>query len=328
MSCTYRTTPGCCLGMRRRYSRIWSSRLGAEAFTEFLCRSIRVYSYLRLFVTRSRFAVSSNGALCMRHPLVPMLVAGLLVAACTSADRPLASHPQFDHTQDLVGTPDLIVDSKALATSWVVYDQELKESFCTLQEGGVPAGKHRVLRFTVTTPNIGTADVYVGDPNRHWDPNGDGDGGDSDGLFENNACHRHYHFRNYATYSLLSADRSTSWISGNQGISVYYADTYVKWLGGQYFVLDGSDGQAVIPPDDYIIRIEVNPGYVPTRKNPCRFLDPATGLCHALLESNYANNVGEVVISIPDHPGKKGWGPGGGQDPVDEMIDDENRPDK
>src|SRR5204863_107157 len=183
----------------------------------------------------------------MRHPLTPMFVAALLAAACTSADRSLASHAQFDHTQDLDGTPDLIVDSKALATSWVVYDQELKESFCTLQEGGVPAGKHRVLRFTVTTPNIGTADVSVGDPNRHWDPNGDGDGSDSDGLFENNAC---------------------------------------------------------------------------------RFLDPATGVCHALLESDYSNNVGEVAISIPDHPGKKGWGPGGGQDPVDELIDDENRPDK
>src|SRR6266498_238792 len=124
MSCTCWTTRGCCSATRRPCSRISSSSLGAEAFTEFLCRSIGVYSYLRLFVTRSRFAVSSNGAPCMRHPLVPMLVAGLLVAACTSADRPLASHPQFDHTQDLDGTPDLIVDSKALTTSWVVYDQE------------------------------------------------------------------------------------------------------------------------------------------------------------------------------------------------------------
>jgi len=46
----------------------------------------------------------------------------------------------------------------------------------------VPPGQHRVLRFTVTTPNIGTADVNLGDPNRHWDPNGDGDGSDSTGY--------------------------------------------------------------------------------------------------------------------------------------------------
>ena len=83
-----------------------------------------------------------------------------------------------------------------------------------------------------------------------------------------------------------------------------------------------------IPPGEYIIRIEVNPGYVPSRKNPCRFLDPATGLCHALQESDYSNNLGEALVTITDHPGKQGWGPGGGQDPLDEMIDDENRPDK
>ncbi len=303
----------------------------------------------------------------MRYGVTSFVAAALLVAACTSADRSVVSAPQFAHVQDLDGTPDLIVDSKDLATSWVVYDQELKESFCTLQEGGVPAGTHRVLRFTVTTPNVGDADIAIGDPNKHWDPNGDGDGSDSDGLFDNDACHRHFHFRNYATYSLLSADGSTTWIAakrgfcmidiapyndgappkswvyracgrpardglaaipGNQGISVGYGDQYYKWLGGQYFVLDGSDGQAFIPPGDYIIRIEVNPGYVPSRKNPCRFLDSATGLCHALEESDYTNNVGQVSITIPDRPGKTGWGPGGGQDPVDEMIDDENRPDK
>jgi len=305
----------------------------------------------------------------MKH--TALVTAGLLLAACTSADRPVrpvVSGPQFEHTQDLEGTPDLIVDAKMLATSWVVYDQDLRESFCTLQEGGVPPGKHRVLRFTVSTPNIGDADVFIGDPNRHWDPNGDGNGDDSDGLFENDACHQHYHFRNYATYALLAADGNTTWqaakrgfcmiditpyntntggikpwfyracgrparpalglpeVTGNQGISVNYADTYVKWLGGQYFVLDGADGQSVVPPGQYLIRIEVNPGFVPSRKNPCRVLDAATGLCHNFAESNYANNVALVLITIPDHPGKKGFGPGGGQDPVDELIDDENRP--
>src|SRR6266511_6136566 len=100
-------------------------------------------------------------------------VAALAVATCTPVDRSnLVAPPgalQFAHVQDLDGTPDMIVDAKTLATSWVVYDQELKESFCTLQEGGVPPGKHRVLRFTVNTPNIGDADVALGDPNRHWD---------------------------------------------------------------------------------------------------------------------------------------------------------------
>ncbi|HEV8399615.1 MAG TPA: lysyl oxidase family protein [Gemmatimonadales bacterium] len=305
----------------------------------------------------------------MYRPITLALAATAVLSGCGPTDHPL-SGPQFAHVQDLDGTPDLIVDAKALATSWVVYDQELKESFCTLQEGGVPPGKHRVLRFTVTTPNIGDADVFIGDPNRHWDPNGDGDGSDSDGLFENDACHRHYHFRNYATYALLSADGARTWqaakrgfcmidvtpwnnndggvaswvyracgrpsrpdlgiaeVPGNQGISVGYADTYVKWLGGQYFVLDGADGQPVIPAGTYIIRIEVNPGFQPKKNELCGAFDLATGLCHNFRESNYANNVAMVLITIPDHPGKKGYGPGGGQDPVDELVDDENRPDK
>src|SRR2546430_11445967 len=33
----------------------------------------------------------------------------------------------------LFRSPDMIVDAKTLATSWVVYDQELKESFCSIE---------------------------------------------------------------------------------------------------------------------------------------------------------------------------------------------------
>ncbi len=259
----------------------------------------------------------------MHRAFLASLAAAGALAACSPADRSGVSAPQFAHVQDLDGTPDLIVDGKRLADSWVVYEQELKESFCSISEGGTTPGFHRVLRMTVTTPNIGDADIAIGDPNVHWDPNGDGDPVDSDGLFELSTCHRHFHFRNYATYELLSADRSRTWlaakhgfcmidvtpwnnndggvsswvyrscgrpardglpaIAGNQGISVGYADTYFKWLGG---------------------------------------------MCHNFLESNYDNNVAEVAITIPDHPGKTGFGPGGGQNAVDEIVDDENRPDK
>jgi Lysyl oxidase len=51
-------------------------------------------------------------------------------------------------------------------------------------------------------------------------------------------------------------------ITGNQGISVGWADTYVWKLGGQYFVLDGGDGQPSVPPGTYILRITVNPPFL------------------------------------------------------------------
>jgi len=304
----------------------------------------------------------------MYRPITVAFAAVVALSACSPADHAAVSAPQFAHVQDLDGTPDMIVDAKALATSWVVYDQEIKENACSLQEANLVPGQYRFLRFTVNTPNIGTADIFIGDPNRHWDPNGDGDGSDSDGLFENNACHRHYHFRNYALYQLIAADGTItkarkngfcmidvapyndgappkSWVyracgrparpdlglpevPGNQGISVGYADQYYKWLVGQYFVLNDPNA-ALVPPGTYTLRIWVNPPFTPKSKNDLCPATDAAGFCHMFRESNYDNNIGQVVITIPEHAGKTGYGPGSGSTPPDGfIIDDENRPGK
>jgi hypothetical protein len=236
--------------------------------------------------------------------------------------------------------PDLIVDQKRLLQNWVVRDENLPASFCSVQEGGVEPGEHTLLRFTVSTPNIGTADVNLGDPNAHVAA--------GDGLYEYATCHRHFHFRHYTLYELIDAngfiwraakrgfcmidvekyqaypgpannDRNylscgapatdtQPAIPGNQGISVGWADTYVWKLGGQYFVLDGGDGQPIVPPGEYIIRITVNPPFVAQAGEPCPNVD-TNGFCHQLPESNYDNNVSEIQITIPAHPGKQGVGP-------------------
>ncbi len=236
---------------------------------------------------------------------------------------------------DLNGTPDLIVDTKNLSHQWVVRDEKLAADSCSVIEGGVSAGTHRLLRFTVTTPNIGGADIVVGDPNAHIAAN--------DGLFEFALCHKHYHFKHYALYELIDktgytwkaakrgfcmldtdpwpADRNGNpprnpyyracgsvGVPGNQGISHGRADTYRFFLGGQYFVLDGGDGQAPVPPGDYIIRVTVNPPFRPAPQEPCPHVD-TQGYCHQLPESDYTNNIGEVTVTIPDKPGKGGFGP-------------------
>ena len=97
-------------------------------------------------------------------------------------------------------------------------------------------------------------------------------------------------------------------VTGNQGISVGWADTYIWKLGGQYFVLDGGDGQPPIPPGDYILRITVNPPFHAGVGEPCPNADPA-GNCHQLPESDYANNISQITITIPPHPGRQGVGP-------------------
>ena len=229
--------------------------------------------------------------------------------------------------------PDLIVDQASLRQHWIVRTVDLPASFCSVQEGGITPGEHQLVRFTVATPNIGDADLAVGDPNEHV----------NDGLFEFATCHNHFHFRHYALYELLDARTGFVWraakrgfcmidiekfqgytgvadnkrhfascgaigVPGNQGISKGWSDVYVWKLGGQYFVLDGGDGQPPVPPGDYVIRITVNPPFVPAAGEPCPNADPS-GFCHTLPESDYSNNIAQVTITIPDHNGRTSVGP-------------------
>ena len=297
------------------------------------------------------------------HLLGTLALIGLATCSPDPGRVAAPDRAHFAHTPDLTGLPDIIVDRANLAASWVIYVQTLSPTQCDVVEGDVPSGTHRLLRFSVTTPNIGSADLALGDPNEHMDPNGDGDFRDSDGLYELATCHRHFHFRHYATYellpvradgslgpSLISAKRgfcmidvdpanggipTKPWvyrscgrvgIAGNQGIANGWADQYFKWLQGQYFVVDPE----VAPPGDYVIRITVNPPFVATKRDVCPHLDPQ-GFCHMLPESDYSNNIAEVRITIPaDRPGKTGWGPGGGSEPPTNAFafDDEERPTK
>jgi hypothetical protein len=264
-----------------------------------------------------------------------------LIAALAILPAGLAVTLHISKASAPIPKPDLIVDQKRLLQNWVVRVEKLPANFCSVEEGGITPGEHTLIRFTVSTPNIGTADVNLGDPNVHVANN--------DGLYEYATCHRHFHFRHYTLYELIDPATGYVWraakrgfcmidiekyqaypgpanndrnylscgapatatepmIPGNQGISVGWADTYVWKLGGQYFVLDGGDGQPPVPPGDYVIRITVNPPFVAATGEPCPAVD-SNGLCHQLLESNYGNNVSEIQITIPDHPGKQGVGP-------------------
>src|SRR2546428_1110326 len=161
----------------------------------------------------------------MRLGAVAGLATAAIAAACMTADRGSVapSAPNFAHDPDLTGMPDLIVDSKMLATSWVVYDQIIKETGCTLEEGGVidPTVPHRVVRFTVNTPNIGDGDLALGDPQKHVDA--------GDGLYVESTCHRHWHFRHYATYELWSQDHQTLWLAAKRGFCMI---DVAPWNGG------------------------------------------------------------------------------------------------
>ena len=239
---------------------------------------------------------------------------------------PRAAAPSFNDPSrvDLDGSVDLIVDPKSTENHWRVKNEIISEGLCSAREGGVTPGDRRLLRFTVTTPNQGDADNFIGNPLDHVAAN--------DGLFEFDLCHNHFHFKHYATYKLIDVNTGYVWraakrgfcmldtdpwlsslrdaprnywncgnqdFPGFQGISKGWSDTYVWKLGGQYFVLDGGDGQLAVPAGNYWIEVEVNPAYAPDKKGNCpRFKDPATGMCHQFAESNYANNTTKVLVWI------------------------------
>ena len=270
-----------------------------------------------------RVVVAFHGAICL----------GLVMLAGTTGAPSAQS-----------AMPDLIVREDILGSQWLVREEQIG-NVCSAEEGNVTPGLRKLVRFTVMTPNIGSADIHVGDPNDHVAA--------GDGLFELATCHHHYHFRHYAQYELVGANGKV-WkaakrgfcmldtdpnpayfgqspkqpqyrscgavgIPGNQGISAGWADTYRFTLAGQYFVLDGGDGQAVVPPGNYTIRITVNPPFVAKKGEACPFTDPQ-GFCHQLPESDYSNNVGTTVINIPAHSGRAGSGPlAGNNDPVEEF---------
>jgi len=232
--------------------------------------------------------------------------------------------------------PNLSVRSDVLGSQWVVRDENIPAEACSAIEGEVTPGLRKLVRFTVMTPNTGNQDIFVGDPNDHVAAD--------DGLFELATCHNHYHFRHYALYELVNPGTGQVWraakrgfcmldtdpnpvpvggvapgpgkfrscgavgIPGNQGVTAGWADTYRFTLAGQYFVLDGGDGQPVVPPGDYVIRITVNPPFIAKGKEACPNVDPQ-GFCHQLPETNYNDNVGTATVSIPAHPGRKGVGP-------------------
>jgi len=120
-------------------------------------------------------------------------------------------------------------------------------------------------------------------------------------LFVYSPCHGHYHFTEYALYSLFSADRkikieqgrkqgycledgvrvhdgatncAPSYTCANQGISPGWADAYTADIDCQW--IDITD----VPPGNYTLSVELNP----KRK---------------MVESDYSNNKASVLVSVP-----------------------------
>ena len=99
--------------------------------------------------------------------------------------------------------PDLVMDGAELARQIQVTEEKFPKSGCTVVEGFVSTpGPHTLLRFTTSTPNIGSGSLVIGDPNQ------------CPGLFTLSPCHGHLHFKEYTDYRLWTVDGYAMWVSG------------------------------------------------------------------------------------------------------------------
>ncbi len=98
--------------------------------------------------------------------------------------------------------PDLIVDQGLLKAQLYLTEETFGPSSCTVGEGCVTSpGTHLLLRFMSSTPNIGKADLFIGDPAQ------------CPGLFQFSQCHQHLHFREYSDYRLWTAEGYENWVA-------------------------------------------------------------------------------------------------------------------
>jgi hypothetical protein len=158
---------------------------------------------------------------------------------------------------------------------------------CEVQENLIAAGEHRLLRFSTETRNLGGGDLKIGSP--EGNPN-----------FEFFACHYHYHFRGFASYTLKTKDGTIAgtgrkvsfcledvarwdpqasprsrYSCEDQGIQVGWSDIYNSGLPGQWIDITG------VPAGDYDLEVTVNPD----------------GL---LEEADDTNNTAVVPVTITD----------------------------
>lgn len=117
------------------------------------------------------------------------LVALPLLPAVPASHGAGVTIPCTDMLAGQVVCPDLLVDPARMSNAFTE-NRNFASNSCAVVEGMTTPGQHRLLRWTFTTPNMGLGDLIVGRPANHPE------------WFDYSACHRHYHFKEYADYRL------------------------------------------------------------------------------------------------------------------------------
>jgi hypothetical protein len=107
------------------------------------------------------------------------------------------------------GMPELTLDGDLLARSVYLQNQFFPEDACELLEGCVAApGMRKLLRFSVSIPNVGSATALVPGPTQAPE------------LYQFDTCHGHHHLTNFATYELHDPQQNLVTTGRKQGFEM------------------------------------------------------------------------------------------------------------
>src|SRR5436190_6046131 len=93
-----------------------------------------------------------------------------------------------------------------------------------IDDGCIPPGKHRVLRFDFLSKNVGDADFVVGRPVDRPD------------LFYFSPSHQHYHMKQFNQYNLYDATGNLSVPSKKPGFCLIDVEKVIATAGDQKFL--------------------------------------------------------------------------------------------
>ncbi len=113
------------------------------------------------------------------------------------------------------GKPDVTVDGEVLARSMRVETRAFAADSCEVMEGCVNApGPRKLLRFSVSIPNLGRGPVVIPGPE------------DAPDLYQYDACHRHDHLIQFAQYALKDARGEVTATGRKQGFFLVDLEPY------------------------------------------------------------------------------------------------------
>ncbi|MFP2924633.1 lysyl oxidase family protein [Pyxidicoccus sp. 3LG] len=147
------------------------------------------------------------------------------------------------------GLPELTLDGDLLARSLYIQQQHFPEGSCELLEGCVAGpGMRKLLRFSVSIPNVGSTTARVPGPTQ------------SPELYQFDTCHGHYHLTNFATYELHDKQAGLVTTGRKQGFEM---------IDYQPYCMD-----AAAPVDHYPAQ-GISPGWadIYAADLPCQWLD-------------------------------------------------------